>query len=86
MAEEKEKWEDELQEKEEELRGARRLLEEQRGQWESEVKALVEKHASALEETTERLRKSHCEEVAELSKKQQAEVLFKLTLTYPSIQ
>ena len=74
----REKWED--------LRGARRLLEEQRGQQESEVKTLMEKQAMALEETTKRLRQSHHEEVEELSQKHQAEVLFKLTLTYPSLQ
>ncbi|CAL8285441.1 unnamed protein product [Lota lota] len=74
LAEVREKWEDEQQEKEEELRGVRRLLEEQRREQESEVKALMEKHALALEETTKQLKQSHHEEVEELSKKQQAEV------------
>jgi len=80
----REKWEEERQEKDEELRGARRLVEEQRRDRESEVKALTERQALALDETTERLRRSHHEEVEERSKEHQAEVGLKLVLTYTS--
>ncbi|KAJ3613831.1 hypothetical protein NHX12_020077, partial [Muraenolepis orangiensis] len=74
LAEVREKWEQERQEKEVDLRGVRHLLEEQRRDRESEVEALMEKQALALEETTECLRRSHHEEVEKLSKEQRAQV------------
>lgn len=70
----REKWEEERQEKDDELQGVRRLLEEQRRDQELAMKALVEKQALALEKATECMRRSHHEEVEELDKKHQAEV------------
>ncbi|XP_056151383.1 pericentrin [Lampris incognitus] len=73
LAEEREKWEEEHQEKREELIGVTQLLEEQRREKE-EVKALLEKQVTAFEEATERLRKTHQEEVAKLMEKHEEEV------------
>ena len=50
MAEEKEKWEEERQEKEKELLDVRHLVEEQRREKEGELKALLEKQDLAMEE------------------------------------
>lgn len=72
--EEREKWEVELQEKEEEVRGVTRLLEEQRREREEEVRALLERQVLAVEEVTERLRSSHREEVQQLQGRHQEEV------------
>lgn len=77
LAEEREKWEDERQEKDKALLDVRHLLEEQRREQEEEVKALVERQALAVEEATERLRKSHQEEVKDLMEKHQQQVGFK---------
>lgn len=81
MATVREKWEEERQEKDEELRSVRRLLEEQKRDQESELKALRERQAVTLDETADRLQRSHHKDVEELSEKHQAEVGFQLTLT-----
>ncbi|KAM3870972.1 pericentrin [Diretmus argenteus] len=74
LAEVREKWEEEQQEKEKEMLGLRHLLEEQRREREEEVKAVLERQALAVEEATQRLRKSHQEVVKDLMSKHQQEV------------
>lgn len=76
MAEEKEKWEEERQEKDKELIDVRQHLEEQRREREEEVKALLEKQIVAVEEATERLKTSHQQEMEDLMEKHQQEVGF----------
>lgn len=75
MAEEKEKWEEERQEKEK-LLGVTHLLEEQMKEKEEEVKALLEKQVLAVEEATEKLKASHQQEMKDLMQKHQQEVGF----------
>lgn len=75
MAEEKEKWEDERQEKEK-LIDAARLLEEKMKEKEEEVKAVVEKQARAVEEASGKLRASHKQEIRILLENHQQEVGF----------
>ena len=74
VAEEREKWEEERQEKEQELRAARRLLEEQREEREVEVRALLDRQRLALEEAAAALRRSHQEEVRALREEHRKEV------------
>ena len=75
LAEEKEKWEDERQEKEK-LLYSTHLLEEQMKEKEEEVKALLEKQVLAVEETAEKLKTSHQLEKKDLMEKHQQEVGF----------
>uniref|UniRef100_A0A3Q3K048 ELK domain-containing protein n=1 Tax=Monopterus albus TaxID=43700 RepID=A0A3Q3K048_MONAL len=74
LAEEKEKWEEERQEKEKELLDIRHLMEEQQREREAEMKALLEKQVWTVEETMERLKKSHQQEIKDLIEKHQQEV------------
>ncbi|CAJ1074387.1 pericentrin isoform X4 [Xyrichtys novacula] len=74
LAVEREKWEDERQEKDKDLHSMRRLLEEQRREREEEVKALLEKQAMVVEESTERLKTSHQQEIKDLMEKHQKEI------------
>ncbi|KAM6973041.1 pericentrin [Aplochiton taeniatus] len=74
VAEQREKWEEERQEKEEELHCVRRLLDDQRREREEEVRALLERQVQAVEEATERLRRSHQEEIEELQEKHREEL------------
>lgn len=74
LAEEKEKWEEERREKEKELLDVRHLMEEQRRESKNEVKALLEKQVQAVEEATEKLKKSHQLEINDLMGKHQQEV------------
>ncbi|KAM4541725.1 pericentrin isoform 3-T3 [Odontesthes bonariensis] len=73
LAEEKEKWEDERQEKEK-LLSTTRLLEEQMKEKEEEVKALLEKQFLAVEEAAEKLKTSHQLEKKDLMEKHQQEI------------
>lgn len=83
LAEEREKWEDEKQEKDKDFLQIKRLLEEQRRERKEEVMALLEKQRVLVEEATERLRACHRQEMKELEEKHQTEVrrtnLFTLT-------
>lgn len=65
MTQEREKWEEERQEKDNELFEVRRHLEEQRSKWAEEVKALLEKQATSAEEVTSRLQERHHQEVGQ---------------------
>ncbi|XP_047200841.1 pericentrin isoform X3 [Girardinichthys multiradiatus] len=73
LAEEKEKWEEERQEKEK-LIDATRLLEEKMKGKEEEVKTLLEKQAMAVEEASGRLEASHEQEIKDLMAKHQQEI------------
>ncbi|KAM4540827.1 pericentrin [Fundulus diaphanus] len=73
LAEEKEKWEEERQEKEK-LIDATRLLEEKMKEKEEEVKALVEKQVLAVAEASGRLKASHEQEIRVLMEKHRQEV------------
>lgn len=75
LAEEKEKWEEERQEKEKELLDIRHLMEEQQREREAEMKALLEKQVWTVEETMERLKKSHQQEIKDLIEKHQQEIM-----------
>lgn len=75
MAEEKEKWEEERQEKEK-LIDSKRLLVEKVKEKEEEVKVLLEKQILAVEEATARLKASHEQEVRNLIEKHQQEVRY----------
>ncbi|XP_017270711.1 pericentrin isoform X2 [Kryptolebias marmoratus] len=73
LADEREKWEKERQEKEK-LFGVTHLLEEQMKEKEEEVKALLEKQGLAVKEATEKLKASHQQEIKNLMEKHQQEV------------
>ncbi|XP_072221841.1 pericentrin isoform X1 [Leuresthes tenuis] len=73
LAEEKEKWEDERQEKEK-LLNTTHLLEEQMKEKEEEVKALLEKQVLAVEEAAEKLKTCHQLEKKDLMEKHQQEI------------
>lgn len=70
---EREKWEEERQEKDKELHGVRRHLEEQRSKWEEEARALLEKQAASAE-VTNGLQTSHKEEISRLQERHRQEV------------
>uniref|UniRef100_A0A3B5B329 Pericentrin-like n=1 Tax=Stegastes partitus TaxID=144197 RepID=A0A3B5B329_9TELE len=70
LAEEKEKWEEERQEKEKEFLDVAHLLKKK----EDEVKALTEKQVLALKEATEKLKASHQHEIKDLLEKHQQEI------------
>lgn len=74
MTQEREKWEEERQEKDKELLEVRRHLDEQRSKWEEEVKALLERQATSVEEVTGRLQRSHKEEISRLQERHHQEV------------
>lgn len=74
VAQEREKWEEERQEKDKELFQVRHHLEEQRGKWEEEVKTLLEKQATSVEEVTNRLQMAHKEEVRRMQERHHQEV------------
>jgi len=81
LVEEKEKWEEEIQEKDKDLLDVRQHLEEQRRERQEEVEALLEKQLVAVEEATERLKTSHRQEMEDMKEKQQQEVGFINLLT-----
>lgn len=54
----------------------RHLMEEQRRERKDELKALLEKQVQAVEEATEKLKKSHQYDIKDLIKKHQQEVVF----------
>ncbi|XP_061752105.1 pericentrin isoform X3 [Nerophis ophidion] len=74
LAEEREKWENEKQEKDKELGDLREILEELRIEREEEVKALLDRQISAVEEATERLEARHQREMDHLMDKHQQEI------------
>lgn len=72
MADEREKWETEKQEKEK-LLDVTGLLREQLKEKENEVKALLEKQVLAVQEATEKLNSSHQQQIKLLTEKHQQE-------------
>ncbi|XP_023807688.1 A-kinase anchor protein 9-like isoform X2 [Oryzias latipes] len=74
LADEREKWETEKQEKEK-LLDVTGLLREQLKEKENEVKALLEKQVLAVQEATEKLNSSHQQQIKLLTEKHQQEIL-----------
>lgn len=74
MAQEREKWEEERQEKVKELLDVTLVLDGLRREREEEAKALLERQGRAVEEETETLRRSHQREIDHLKDEHQQEV------------
>lgn len=73
LAEEREKWEVERQEKEKELVDLRHHLEEQLKEKDEEMKAL-QKRVASMKEDMDRLQISHHQEIKDLTMKHQQQV------------
>ncbi|XP_041827485.1 pericentrin isoform X2 [Melanotaenia boesemani] len=73
LAEEREKWEEEKQEKEK-LLNMNRLLEEQMREKKEEVKALLNKQNLVVKEATEKLEASHQQVITDLKEKHSQEI------------
>lgn len=73
LAEEREKWEVERQEKEKELVDLRHHLEEQLKEKDEEMKAL-QKRVTSMKEDMDRLQISHHQEIKDLTMKHQQQV------------
>lgn len=84
LADEREKWEMEKQEKEQ-LLDETSLLREQVKEKENEVKALLEKQVLAVQEATQKLSSSHQEQIKDLTEKHQQEAKLKKRLEWSCI-